>query len=243
MAAPRASASTAFQAAVRFKDKSDGIAFVHHSHLPINKPGRFNIAALQLYAMFRNTVYDSYRQKRNNDDFAQDIREYKPQFQESNQRLSARTLYQDPVYQYAVAVAIDAIKAWQNSEKKMQAYIAYDEHNKKVGFVNYSATTVNQQAVVYIAQAGVKSLAQSIGRRLMECVLSDYPVGTQFYVLTRLFNVEAKILYEYRLKFSPIDPKEITELGYDPGRYCGFKYRLTQEFIDEIKAKQIAISD
>ena len=109
----------------------------------------------------------------------------------------------------------------------MRAYIAYDEHNKKVGFVNYSATIVNQQAVVYIAQAGVKSLRKSIGRWLMECVLSDYPAGTQFYVLTRLFNIEAKTLYEHRLKFSPVEAKEITELGYDPGRYCGFKYQLT----------------
>ncbi len=92
---------------------------------------------------------------------------------------------------------------------------------------------------MYIAQAGVQSRGAGIGRHLMECVLSRYPAGTEFYILTRVFNSDAKGLYEKRLGFKPIEDEEIIALGYDD-RYCGFKHRTSPEEIDAIKSRQLA---
>ncbi|KTD52983.1 Uncharacterised protein [Legionella quateirensis] len=72
----------------------------------------------------------------------------------------------------------------------------------------------------------------------MECVLSQYPADTEFYILTRVFNSETKGLYEKRLGFKPIQAEEIIALGYDD-RYCGFKHRTSFMEIDAIKGRQL----
>ncbi|ARH01140.1 hypothetical protein [Legionella micdadei] len=74
----------------------------------------------------------------------------------------------------------------------------------------------------------------------MECILSHYPAGTQFYILTRVFNTDAKNLYGKRLGFEPIEEKEVSDLGYD-ARYCGFKHTTTVAEVEAIKARQTTL--
>jgi hypothetical protein len=133
------------------------------------------------------------------------------------------------------------MQEWKDSDSKMKAYIAYQEidgHKKKVGFVHFIEKTVEGKPVVYIAQAGVSNPSQGVGRRLMECVLAHYPAETEFYILTRVFNTEAKNLYQKRFGFSPIEEKEIKQLGYD-SRYWGFKHTTSQKEVELIKNKQV----
>ncbi|WP_412754199.1 hypothetical protein [Legionella donaldsonii] len=56
-----------------------------------------------------------------------------------------------------------------------------------------------------------------MGRHLMNCVLTHDPAGTEFYILTRVFNSNARSLYEGRLGFTPIKEDEVKRLGYDAG--------------------------
>ena len=107
----------------------------------------------------------------------------------------------------------------------------------RYGFINFVGKTVRNKPVVYIPQASVLHRGEGVGRRLMECVLTHYSAGTEFYILTRVFNTEAKVLYKDRLGFAEISDDEVTELGYDE-RYCGFKHTTTAEEIAAIKQKQ-----
>lgn len=226
-----------------FTDKADDIFFSYQDNFPSDSmnlrvkgesPYRLNVAAFHLYGLYRNAVYDSYKQK---SDLAKDIREYKKVFHEEKEsKLSA-----EPLYHYAVTASLGAMQEWKDSDSKMKAYIAYQEvdgHKKKVGFVHFIEKTVEGKPVVYIAQAGVSNPSQGVGRRLMECVLAHYPAETEFYILTRVFNTEAKNLYQKRFGFSPIEEKEITQLGYD-SRYCGFKHTTSQKEVELIKNKQV----
>lgn len=218
-----------------FTDKADDIFFSYQDHLPSGSMNlRLNVAAFHLYGLYRNAVYDSYKEKK---DLAEDIRKYEKVFDEKKEsKLSA-----EPLYHYAVTASLRAMKEWKDSGNKMKAYIAFQEvdgHKKKVGFVHFIEKTVEDKPVVYIAQAGVSNRSHGVGRRLMECVLAHYPAKTEFYILTRVFNTQAINLYQNRFCFSPIEEKEIMQLGYD-SRYCGFKHTTSQKEVDLIKNKQV----
>ena len=72
----------------------------------------------------------------------------------------------------------------------------------------------------------------------MECVLSHYPAGTHFYIVTRVFNHEAKLLYSNRLGFTPINEDVIEQLGCDQ-RYCGFEHTTIDAEIQSIQDRKI----
>lgn len=232
-----------------FQDLSNKIEFEYHDQLPdqtfkIRLKGdqsafRLNITALHLYSLYRNSIFDSYSK---NPDLATDIKERKKQYEEPKEsKFASSRLYQSPVYHYAIAASLDAMKEWKDSTNKMKCYIAYETQNGKrvkIGFVHFQEKTVNNKNIVYIAQAGVLNPGQHIGRHLMECVLAHYPADTEFYILTRIFNTEAKNLYQKRLSFTPITSDEIQKLGYDE-RYCGFRHTTSQQEINVIESRKL----
>lgn len=196
---------------------------------------KVNIFALWLFGLYKNAIYNSYSEK---PDLAVDIQKHKNKFEEKG-ILKNKLPYTSSVYHYAIDASLNAAKEWQESNGKMKCYIAYeniDGRRKKIGFVHFMETILNGKPVIYIAQAGVSQKGKSIGRRLMECVLAHYSEKTEFYILTRRFNTEAKTLYQERLLFQPIEKDEIQQLGYDD-RYCGFKHSTTSDEILRIQDK------
>ncbi len=219
---------------IRYSDSSNNITYEFIDAIPFHKvaKGKVNLAALSLYGFYRNAIYNSYQEK---SDLAEDIRTKKYEF---NSRLNG--IYQEPLYHYSIAASLGATQEWQNSAKKIQCYVAYEEkggEKHRIGFVHFNEKQIQGKRVVYIAQAGVKCRGKGIGRHLMETILSHYSPGTEFYILTRVFNSEAKNLYEKRLSFTPIREAEIKELGYD-SRYCGYKHTTTADEIAAIKSRQ-----
>lgn len=198
---------------------------------------KVNITALHLYGLYRNSLCASYSEK---PDLAIDILERENAYQDES-KLAEGTSYKSPLYHYAVACSLSTMKEWSESNGAMKCYIAYQNnqgHRSKIGFVHFTEQTVNDKKVIYIAQAAVLNRGHGVGRHLMECVLAHFPANTEFYILTRIFNTEAKTLYHNRLSFSPIESNEIEQLGFD-GRYCGFKRTTTQEEINAIKSNQL----
>ena len=230
-----------------FQDASAEIEYEYCGQLPAKAVSlrikgesayKVNLSALHFYGFYRNSIYDSYKEK---SDLATDIKERKNEYQEAKEsQLTEHSLYKSPLYHYSVAASLGAIKEWKESNGSMKCYIAYqnkDGHRTKIGFVHFTEQTVNDKKVIYIAQAGVLNRGHGVGRHLMECVLAHYPANTEFYILTRVFNTEAKNLYQKRLSFTPIELNEIQQLGYD-SRYCGFKHSTTHNEIDDITSRQ-----
>lgn len=222
---------------IKYADSLNPVSYEYSDCIPNEKvcKGKINLAALSLYGFYRNSIYDSYKEKQ---DLAEDIKTRKKEFIEPG---NTEGLYQDPLYHYAVAASLSTMQEWQDTTNNMHAYMAYEAKNgvkKRMGFVHFNEKMIGERPVVYIAQAGVQSRGTGIGRHLMECVLTHYPAGTKFYILTRVFNTDAKVLYENRLGFSPIEEEEIRALGYDE-RYCGFKHTTSLEEINAIKSRQL----
>lgn len=139
----------------------------------------------------------------------------------------------------------DAISTWANPEEKMQSYVAYqtiEGKRKRLGMVQFCTMEIDGKSIVYIAQAGVASRGQGIGRMLMECVLSHYPAGTEFYICTRVFNTEAKTLYQQALKFEPISKEKLALFNLNE-RYCGFNHTTTQLELDAVNNKMTKNDD
>ena len=96
---------------------------------------KINLAALHLYGLYRNSVYDSYSKK---SDLAIDILERPNEYPESK----------EPLYHYAVAASLGAMKEWKESAGTMKCYIAYqnkDGNRSKIGFVHFTEQTVNDK--------------------------------------------------------------------------------------------------
>ncbi len=207
-----------------------------------------NVSALQLYALYRNAVYESYKDL---PDLAEDIKVFPKQFSETKRSGIVQEDRADPLYHYAVAASLDAVNEWGAKSGNMRAYVACEKEknadtgatrDRKIGFINFVETEMNGKPVVYIAQAGARNFDQGVGRRLTESVVAGYPAGTEFYVLTRVFNARTKNLVrkfeQKNLAITEIDRDEIMKLNYHPDRYCGFKYVLSQEMIDDVKSRQ-----
>ncbi len=195
---------------------------------------RVNTKALLLYGLYRNTVYDAYK---SNPQLAKDILAFRHVYNEpENSRYIDDPCYKNPLYHYSVFACTDAMQEWTKPDLRMQAFIATKLNagaRATLGFIHFYEATVDSKPVVYIAQAGVIERGKSLGRSLMECVLKHYPEVTTFYVLTRVFNEEAKTLYGQRFKFTSIPLEEIKQLGYDE-RYCGFKLTTTKDYLENI---------
>lgn len=228
-------------------ESTSGVKFTYYKTIPVNireyqhtdhTKYRVNTKALLLYGLYRNTVYDAYR---DNAELAKDIKVFRRVYEEpENSVYKTDPLYQDPLYHYSVYACTDAMKEWSDPKLNMQAYLATGVNNgerETLGFIHFYEATVGDKSVVYIAQAGVLERGKSIGRRLMECVLKHYPEDTTFYVLTRVFNHQAKTLYGERFNFEPIPLEEIKALGYDE-RYCGFVHTTTDEELVNIVPNQ-----
>lgn len=225
---------------ITFNDSPD-LKFEYQATIPDRKINKINLAALKFYGIYRNAVYNSYGKK---SDLAQDIKEYKKAYEEmADSKLSHDDDYLNPLYHYSVNASLGVMQEWQDTKKNIHCYMASKYISKEhryipVGFIHFEETKVDGKPVVYIAQMGVAQPNKSIGRRLMECVLSHYPEGTIFYVLTRIFNTEAKTLYQKRFNFASIEEAEIRQLGYDD-RYYGFKHTTTLNEIQTINEKII----
>lgn len=235
---------------IYFKDASQSLTVEYLDRLPektINlrikgeQAYKLNLSALYFYGFYKNTIERSYAAK---PDLAEDIKNRKKEYQESDgSKLAKSHNYNSPLHHYSVAASLGAMEEWQNSDGKMKAYIAYQNvggHKRKIGFVHFTEQVVNGKTVVYIAQAGTSVPGEGIGRRLMQCVLSHFPADTEFYILTRVFNTEAKTLYQKRLSFTPIEPDEVRQLGYDD-RYCGYKHTTTTQEIAEIASIKVEV--
>jgi hypothetical protein len=225
---------------ITFND-SPNLSFEYYPVIPQKTINKLNLAALRFYGFYRNIVYDAYQKKPG---LAHDIKNYKKVYEEKEiSTLSQDACYLNPLYHYSVTASLGAMQEWKDSQKNMRCYIASEYSKEKcryipVGFVHFEEAKVNNNPVVYIAQLGVTTPGKGIGRRLMECVLAHYPAGTEFYVLTRVFNTEAKTLYQKRFNFSSIQEEEIKQLGYDT-RYCGFKHITLPEEIEAINIKMV----
>ena len=231
----------------------DNVKFEYHDIVPIKKvqlriegkpTSLLNQTLVQLYRLYRDLLYATYKQEVNLD---QDIKEYREVFHEKNvKQLRGAPVY-DPIYHYLVEASLEAMKAWKDSNGKIKCYIAYikmpDDKMIPVGFVHFTQGNVNKKSVIYIAHAGVSLQGKGIGTKLMEYVLSHYPAGTEFYVLTRKFNTVARNLYNKRLNFDPIEVNEIKQLGYNQEYYCGFKHITTQSEINQLKTQLVPIEE
>lgn len=92
-----------------FKDKNDGVCF-EYSEAPPQTENKVNLTALQMYGLYRNSVYDSYKEKTN---LAADIKSFERVYSETvDSKLSQNTLYLDPLYHYAVSACLDATNEW-----------------------------------------------------------------------------------------------------------------------------------
>ena len=237
---------------ITFIDSKNNVAFQYHKNLPEKKKKVkkkvLNVAALTLYGLYRNAVYSAYKEiaslatdigANQEIPLATDIAHYEKQYQEpETSKLLTDPCYNDSLYHYAIAASLGTLQDWRDG---MQSYIVYDQKTK-IGFVNFLEKKIDQKVVVYIAQAGVLDpyRGKSIGRHLMECVLSHYPADTEFYIVTRVFNTKAISLYRNRLKFTPIDSEKIQQLGYD-SRYCGFHHNTTASEIEIINSRKQVI--
>lgn len=222
-----------------YTNSSSSISFEYWDSIPSKKmaKGRINLAALSLYGFYRKSVYESYKEK---PDLAPDIKIRKKEFIEKDNPVLNGGLYNDPLYHYSIAACLGAMQEWKDPNKKIHSYMAFDNANgvkRRIGFVHFNEKVIDNKPVIYIAQAGVQCRGKGIGKHLMECVLAHYPAGTEFYIVTRVFNSDAKNLYDKRLGFTPIKEEEINQLGYDT-RYCGFKHTTVQEEVDSIKQRQ-----
>lgn len=234
---------------IQFIDRQDGVWFeykdtVKQNTIPVGRhEGKINLTGLYLYGLYRNAIYDSYEKK---EDLADDIKSYPHVFTEKTGSFFERSrLHDSSLYHYAVSGAVSSISEWVKSDDRMKCYLAYKRIagiNKIIGFVHFTEKMVDSRGVVYISQAGVMSQSTGVGRRLMECVLSHYPVGTHFNIVTRIFNHEAKLLYSNRLGFNPINEDVIEQLGYDK-RYCGFEHTTIIDEIQSIKNRKIDFVD
>lgn len=247
---------------LRFTDKDDDVLFEFQEKLQsksivVKIPAtnghaaetyKVNQDALGAYLLYRKALVQSYGQK---PDLAPDIK--KPT-QSRTPELDGDANYESFVAkanlnasekgldQYSIAVSIDTVQRLQDDAKEhLKSFIAYENVNgfkEKLGFVLFQEKEIDGKPVVYIAEAAVSKPGASIGRRLMECVLAHFPRGTEFQILTRKFNTEAKDLYGERLEFEPLAKEEIAKLDYDPEKYIGFKHMSKQEELDAIKSKQ-----
>lgn len=234
-----------------FKNSPDHIEFEYCDTLPdhvigLGTAGKLNLTAFHLYGLYRNSLYDSYAEKRDKkggeEKVAPDILERKMEYHESKASLLKDPVQKEPLYHYTVATAIGATQEWQDPQKQMRGFLAYEwikDVRTLIGFVDFNERLIDGQKVIYISTAAVLRRGEHIGRRLMELVLAHFPPGTTFYILTRVFNTEAKNLYGERLKFSPIGPDEIRQLDYSPERYCGYKHKSTPEEIAAIKLTRV----
>jgi ribosomal protein S18 acetylase RimI-like enzyme len=227
---------------IHFDGEDDGVWFQYYpprSHIVKHdkKDRIINLCALFLYVMYRSILFDAYN---SNPNLADDISSHEKQYVESEtSELSQASIYLNPVHHYAVAASLNAMNTWLEPYEKMQCYFAYESlqgRKRIVGFVHFQEKTVNENKIVYIAQAGVISSKQrmAVGRRLMQCVLAHYDTGTHFKILTRVFNTAAIRLYGERLLFSPINKEDVKKLGYDGDKYCGFEFTTTREYLDKI---------
>ncbi len=233
---------------IKFKDKEDQIWFEYvdtPEKLPLKKRGKVNLTGLYLYGMYRNTLYDSYKEKIN---LAEDIKVYPKVFDEHPSKLDD-TLYKDPLYHYSVAGCLAATNEWLNQEERIKSYVACElvknhknagYHKRIVGIVHFVEKQIDDENFVYIAQAAVAHRSAGIGKRLMECVLSHYPENTHFKILTRVFNDNAQKLYHEKLHFSPIEIEAIKQLGYDE-RYCGFEHTTSSTEIQLINENKVLV--
>ena len=164
---------------IRFTDTHENIYFKYHDSIPgkiLSKPG-LSLTLLHMYGMYRNVIFDSYKKK---SDLADDIKHWKMQFSPNEKDLIDGDAH---LYHYCVAASLGAMKEWKDPISKMQCYMAYEkieEKASKIGFVHFTEKEVEGKQIVYIAQAGVERPGCGLGRRLMECVLSHYPAGTEF---------------------------------------------------------------
>ncbi len=221
--------------AIKFNDiENKKIVFRYYNTLPecLVAKKKINLHALKLYALYRNTLFGSYRRPEKRADIAKDILVKKPVFEEKNAVFMSQADETNSIYHYAIDVAIDSVKELQDTNQNMKSVFAYKE-SKIIGFISFQERMMEDREIVYIAHAGVTDRGNHIGRHLMQCVFLNYPVGTEFYVLTRVFNTDAQNLYSGRFKLNPISLEEIRALGYDE-RYCGFKGNTNQEMLDEI---------
>ena len=230
---------------IQFSDRQDGVWFEYKNSIrqesrSIGKlEGKINLTGLYLYGMYRNAIYDSYKKKV---DLAEDIKSYPHAFSHKpGTFFSSDRLYMDPLYHYAVSGSASTMKEWINSEDEMKCYLAYkniDGVKAITGFVHFEEKKINGNNAVYISQAGVLNQSSGVGRRLMECVLSHFAPGTHFYIVTRVFNNDARFLYSNRLNFTPLDENIMNELGCDQ-RYCGFERTTTEEEVCSILDRKI----
>lgn len=221
---------------ITFKNLKD-YEFAYHSSVPTWKSEnkvkkKFNLHLFQLYCLYRNTVFESYREK---PDLAQDIKARAHTFVPNNLKENSSDAL--GLYNYSVLASLDAMQEWKSGQ---QGFIAYKNCNGtriKVGFVLLEQKQVNDKPVVYIAQAGVNERGKGIGRALMECVLMHYPEGTNFLIGTRIFNKEAINLYQNCLKFESLNAQFVKEaMGLDE-RYCGFAHATSKEELALIRNK------
>lgn len=247
---------------LRFTDKNDDVLFEFQEKLPnksvvVKIPAtnghpaetyRVNPDEVESYLLYRKALVQSYGQK---PDLAPDIKKpkesrtpeldgdenYEAFVTKANLNKSERGLDQ-----YSIAVSVDTMQRWKDDAKEhMKSFVAYENINgfkEKLGFVLFQEKEIDGKSVVYIAEAAVSKPGASIGRRLMECVLAHFPLGTEFHILTRKFNTEAKDLYGERLKFDPLTKEEVAKLDYDPERYIGFKHVSNGQELAAIKGKQ-----
>jgi ribosomal protein S18 acetylase RimI-like enzyme len=229
-----------------YKD-DETLNFKHYSILPeetialrlknSTEPGyKLNKLALYLYFLYRNIIYYSY--KKIETTLSEDIQNHSKVYEEKESNFSLTTNYQDPIYHYCVAAALGAMQEWQVKSNKMQCYIAYSDDNRIIGFIHFKEILLNSDPVIYIAQLGVIKgySGKGIDRKLMECVLSHYPAGTQFSTATRKFNMEAIKMYTDDLKFAFTDGNVVQQLGYN-NHYCGLKHETSLEEIKKINEK------
>ncbi len=244
----------------RFKDKQDDVFLEYHKKVPgksivirISATDgheaecyRINPTLLESYLIYRREFVLSYGTK---PDLAKDIKYPKPlrvpelKGQETYETFATRlNTPERGLDEYSIAIALDSMKRWNDSAKQyMQSFIAYETESgikTEIGFVLFQEKTINGRPVVYIAEAAVSRRGDSIGRRLMECVLAHYSHGTEFHILARNFNTDAINLYEKRLGFEPLTRSEVIKLNYNPDRYMGFKHISNERELEKIKSKR-----
>lgn len=190
--------------------------------LEIAPPKLDKRAKLRLYAMFRDGVYNSYR----NLDQPFDV--------ENFERIWGDDENYNHLYHYASNASARDLAYCLSEEKNMRLYCAFDnaEQGKKelLGYCFFEEKNINGEASVYIALLAVSRFRDGIGTQLMNHVLKQYKQDTNIWLMTRKFNTPACQLYETKFGFKATPSNQIPaelSLGETPNWrenyavYCG----------------------
>ncbi|MCD6048050.1 MAG: hypothetical protein K0S08_1697 [Gammaproteobacteria bacterium] len=223
-----------------FKDYPD-LKFIH-SMCIINGENKSKgiSSSIERYGLARSEVYHSWHYNQLEPSFPKKLLSDPARTELTKKPCNALQLSSNQIlFSNARAAAEHYIHDRLDPDKKMQTIEVRDEKNTLIGSIEFREVG----DVVYLAYLLVnqKFSGKGIGTRLVESVLSLYPEGTEFHILTRRFNAPAKRIYHEKLKFSVGDDDIAKKYGYASEDYFSFTKNVSKEDIEKVSQIKVTV--